>query len=364
MCAHCRTPLLLENLVNCRWVEEVTQQIDTLTAPNKSKKPVSKRSDELRGDCQMHNKELNVYCSTCLKCICHQCALWEGAHEGHTFKPLVEVYEQHMSQIKKEQSAVRLRLLELISLLQEVERNVESVRSAKDDRSREMKNAMESMMSRLEGQHNHKKETLVGQKKQLGTETDMLNNLLNDVELKISNCTKSELIKDSPALLHLFAEIHKKPMTSFVTAAVPPDFTSELVPTYNSSTFTIQRFSQLRKRADPIYSRPLYASGLSWRLKIYPDGNGVVRRNYLSVFLELTTSLVEASSYEYRIEMVHLTSNDSSKNIVREFSSVFEAGECWGYNRFFRLDLLTQEGYLDPASDKLVLKFQVRAPTF
>lgn len=70
------------------------------------------------------------------------------------------------------------------------------------------------------------------------------------------------------------------------------------------------------------------------------------------------------SRYEYRVEMVHQASRDSSKNIVREFASDFEVGECWGYNRFFRLDLLATEGYLDTKNDTLILRFQVRPPTF
>ena len=32
--------------------------------------------------------------------------------------------------------------------------------------------------------------------------------------------------------------------------------------------------------------------------------------------------------------MVHQASRDPSKNIVREFASDFEVGECWGYNRY------------------------------
>ena len=40
-------------------------------------------------------------------------------------------------------------------------------------------------------------------------------------------------------------------------------------------------------------------------LQVYPDGNGVVRGNYLSVFLELSAGLPETSKYEYRVEMVH-----------------------------------------------------------
>lgn len=59
--------------------------------------------------------------------------------------------------------------------------------------------------------------------------------------------------------------------------------------------------------------------------------------------------------YEYRIEMINQqNSNDSSKDILREFTSDFEIGECWGYNRFFRLDLLKNEGFL--LRDSLILK--------
>ena len=124
-----------------------------------------------------------------------------------------------------------------------------------------------------------------------------------------------------------------------------------------------------------MYSPPLNVNGLSWRLKVYPDGNGVVRGNYLSVFLELSAGLPETSKYEkivnpcqarfsivqlsrsryeYRVEMIYQASRDPSKNVIREFASDFEVGECWGYNRFFRLDLLANEGYLE--GDTLILR--------
>lgn len=59
--------------------------------------------------------------------------------------------------------------------------------------------------------------------------------------------------------------------------------------------------------------------------------------------------------------MIH---QNSTKIIQREFVSDFEVGECWGYNRFFRLDLLAEEGYLNTTKDTLELRFQVRASTF
>uniref|UniRef100_A0A8C5LSQ6 E3 ubiquitin-protein ligase TRIM37 n=1 Tax=Leptobrachium leishanense TaxID=445787 RepID=A0A8C5LSQ6_9ANUR len=358
-CPHCRAPLQLRELVNCRWAEEVTQQLDTLQLCS-----LNKHEENEKDKCENHHEKLSVFCWTCKICICHQCALWGGMHGGHTFKPLAEIYEQHVTKVNEEVAKLRRRLMELISLVQEVERNVEAVRVAKDERVREIRNTVEMMIARLDTQLKNKLITLMGQKTSLTQETELLESLLQEVEHQLRSCTKSELISKSPEILMMFQQVHRKPMASFVTTPVPPDFTSELVPSYDSTTFVLENFSTLRQRADPVYSPPLQVSGLCWRLKVYPDGNGVVRGYYLSVFLELSAGLPETSKYEYRVEMVHQSSNDPTKNIIREFASDFEVGECWGYNRFFRLDLLANEGYLNRSNDTVVLRFQVRSPTF
>lgn len=358
-CPHCRAPLQLRELVNCRWAEEVTQQLDTLQLCS-----LTKHEENEKDKCENHHEKLSVFCWTCKKCICHQCALWGGMHGGHTFKPLAEIYEQHVTKVNEEVAKLRRRLMELISLVQEVERNVEAVRNAKDERVREIRNAVEMMIARLDTQLKNKLITLMGQKTSLTQETELLESLLQEVEHQLRSCSKSELITKSSEILMMFQQVHRKPMASFVTTPVPPDFTSELVPSYDSATFVLENFSTLRQRADPVYSPPLQVSGLCWRLKVYPDGNGVVRGYYLSVFLELSAGLPETSKYEYRVEMVHQSCSDPTKNIIREFASDFEVGECWGYNRFFRLDLLANEGYLNRQNDTVILRFQVRSPTF
>lgn len=123
----------------------------------------------------------------------------------------------------------------------------------------------------------------------------------------------------------------------------------------------MDKFTVLQQKGVPVYSNELTINGLQWRLKVYPFGNGAVRGEYLSVFLELTHGYPETSKYEYRVQMIH---QSSSKIIQREFVSDFEVGECWGYNRFFRLDLLASEGYLNVHRDTLELRFQVRPSTF
>ncbi|XP_013393749.1 E3 ubiquitin-protein ligase TRIM37 [Lingula anatina] len=359
-CPHCRASLHLHELVNCRWAEEVTNQLDTLqlcTLP-------SRTEDSDKDKCELHHEKLSVFCRSCSKCICHQCALWGGTHSGHTFMPLDEIYDEHVSRIREEMNQLKRRHIELISLVQDVERNVESVKNAKDERVREIRNAVELMIARLESQLKSKLLTLMGQRNQLTQETEMMESVIQEIEHQLHLCCKSELIVESSNVLQMFQQVHRRPMASFVTAPVPADFNSEIVPAYDSSTFVMTNFTGLQQRADPVYSQPLHVSGLSWRLKVYPDGNGVVRGNYLSVFLELSAGLPETSKYEYRVEMVHQASRDLTKNIVREFASDFEVGECWGYNRFFRLDLLASEGYLNTETDTLILRFQVRPPTY
>jgi tripartite motif-containing protein 37 len=140
-----------------------------------------------------------VFCWTCRQCICHQCALWgDGTHSGHTFKPLEEVYEQHVNHVKEEVSLLRRRLMELISMVQEVERGVEHVRAAKDERVREIRNAVELMIARLDSQLKTKLLSLMAQKNVLTLETERLENLLAEIDRYLNVKPRSELIAKSP----------------------------------------------------------------------------------------------------------------------------------------------------------------------
>lgn len=295
------------------------------------------------------------------------------------------VYETHIAQVKEEVSQLKSRLVELISLVQDVEQNVETVRTAKDEKVREIRNAVELMVGRLDAQLKVKLMTLMRQKGSLTQETEQLEHLLQEIEHQLHTCSRcvqikvrvtlfpcvtenpnrishrSQLIMKSPELLKMIHQVRLKPMACYVTAPVPADFQSEIVPPYETGQFVMHQFAVMQQRGVPVYSAPLQRNGLHFRLKVYPYGNGAVRGEYLSVFLELTHGLPETSKYEYRVQMIH---QSSSKIIQREFVSDFEVGECWGYNRFFRLDLLASEGYLNTVNDTLELRFQVRPSTF
>jgi hypothetical protein len=84
------------------------------------------------------------------------------------------------------------------------------------------------------------------------------------------------------------------------------NFVSELTPDYESSVFVVKRFSTQRYSGQCLYSEPMFASGLFWRLKLYAGGNGSIHSNYLSVFIEILSGLVDKTAYQYRVELVFI----------------------------------------------------------
>lgn len=131
---------------------------------------------------------------------------------------------------------------------------------------------------------------------------------------------KTSLIRKSGDLIRQLKEIHTKEPHRFVENEVPvDDFSSDLVPDYECSVFTIRNFSRILTQqnqsgaaaddSEIVYSDPplVTKSGLTWRLKVYPNGNGIARGNYISVFLEMLKGLPEGTTqkYDYRVEMLN-----------------------------------------------------------
>lgn len=132
----------------------------------------------------------------------------------------------------------------------------------------------------------------------------------------------------------------------------------ELVPKYRKFTYQMDHYGQLTDSI--VYSHSYEINGIEWRLKIYPKGNGVAKNTHISVFLEMSKGYINENKYEYKIELInHLGAKDS---VVREYSSKFDIGECWGYNQFIPLVDL-ENGFLNE-EDALMFVVSVRNPTY
>ncbi|KNE66033.1 hypothetical protein AMAG_10305 [Allomyces macrogynus ATCC 38327] len=94
-CPHCRTHLFVSQLVQCRFVDDLQQQLkEMIVAPG-----VAVESVDV---CAAHHAPLHYYCVTCADAICSDCAMFDERHRGHAFQRLEKVYVAHRDRVMAE----------------------------------------------------------------------------------------------------------------------------------------------------------------------------------------------------------------------------------------------------------------------
>eukprot|EP01083_Nonionella_stella_P295241 1003441_1 len=354
-CPHCRTTLHVSDLVPFRSMEEICEQIEKLQ---------TQQSTADREMCKLHEMSLMYFCVSCKEAICSDCAMFGKKHSGHEFEKLDNMYLQSVNSLKEEIARIHSRLDQLTNLEGEIEENIARVKNVKESRSGELRAALDEMESVLSAQLKAKLVILLGQKNELLKESNVLDSVARELECHLDTrvCPRADLVLKSAKMHRMLQQIHRKPVSHFFREPVSSSFPSELIPPFCEQSFALEEFDERRRNDDVVFSPPLEVNGLCWRLKVYPGGNGSARGAFVSVFLELSSSGFSGSSrYEYRVEMMNHT--DPDRMVSRTFASDFEVGECWGYNRFFRIDMLESDGFLSPEGT-LLLNFYVRSSNY
>eukprot|EP00906_Rhabdomonas_costata_P023356 RCo033616 len=348
-CPHCRATLVASQLVPCRFISELHTELEKLL-------PKPKEKEEL---CPSHpNMVLNYFCNTCARCICSDCAMFDGTHRDHSFEKLSVVYERHCETIRGQATSLRERLAELSRLLEHADSEMHAITTMKDERNNELLRTVEAMQKRLLEKHSLCISDLLGQKAVVKEQVDLLESMHDELTRHLSSAPKATLIGKTAELCEMLSQVHARPTSAYRIVSPAFPFVSEVVPEWSSATFSVPDFSRIRGDHEQVaYSTPLNVYSVTWRLKVYPSGNGTARGLFLSVFLEMVRGSNKSTRYQYRIQMVNHLS--PQRIVQREFISEFQAGECWGYNRFYQLDALQREGFVNQ-EDRLQLAFQVR----
>lgn len=346
-CPSCKIHLIKDSLVECKFLKPLIEYFEV---------PKDQDLDYIE-KCSIHNTELGYYCITCSQAICADCAILTPTHKGHNFERLSSIYQVHYDLITQELVLLKDRIEELTDTLAEIDLKVKIVEKKALEHKGKLNLALDSMQERLDFQLQESLQGLYDIKEQVYEEISSLEQILEKVEKKNSRESEISVIKSSAGLLKEIKDASEKPCKEFEILNLMPEFYSELAPEYIGSIFIVQDYKKLKSEKEIIFSEHLCVNTTVWRLKIYPNGNGAARGNYISIFLELVKGRHESIKYEYKIEMINHSNPDM--DLSREFMSDFEEGECWGYNRFFRLDLLEEEGYINDLGC-LVLKYYVR----
>ena len=203
---------------------------------------------------------------------------------------------------------------------------------------------------------------LLSKKENLNDDIRKLEDCHKDVIHQIEFSSKPKLIQISDHMVSFIRGVSNQ-VTSQNSSFDPVsiEFASDVAPEYKSGQFEILNYLDIKESKEIIYSESLISNGISWRLKVYPNGNGQAKDHYLSVFLEMMKGYSISAKYDYKIEMEN-PSNCENK-VSREYTSEFEVGECWGYNRFYKSECIVNEGFLTE-DGSLKLNYFVRASTF
>jgi len=141
------------------------------------------------------------------------------------------------------------------------------------------------MVRRLENELITKINHLNLQKKGLYNEIGSLRQIRSETERQMHLSSKNSFVLESGSVIGNIKE-KKKTLAIRNDNAVDLEFPSEIVPEFLSGIFTLKSFS-LFENSEYVCSEPIRGCGVSWRLKIYPKGNGKSMEGYLSVFLEI-----------------------------------------------------------------------------
>ena len=249
-----------------------------------------------------------------------------------------------------------------------MDNRLQGIEEKKVDLQQELQGAVEKMLLRIESETRVRNGPLLTHKAATVDAMETLHKELHSVEIKLQSLPRSSIVSEAGDLSDRLDKALSVPVDHLAEFPDESRLTmeSEIVPSWQTSQFQITNFAQRRSSGAVLYSESLCVNGVSWRLKVYPNGTGDSIGVYLSIFLEmvpfpLTTEpeIGFSAPYEYRIELCHHLARSNHRFVSRESTSHFAAGECWGYHRFLLIEQLTTDGYLE--HDTLVLRFALRS---
>ena len=314
-CPHCSKFLRKDQLIECRFINEIYQILESY--PMNSLQNIEK--------CLVHDSELVYYCLDCKDSICSDCAILTTWHSGHKLDHLSTVYQSHVETIEKEACFIDCKIEELAKKLSETDENIEKVNKNKDEENEDLSSMLVKMQTRLDIQLKDSLEMLYQVKDKVYEEIGILENLNAKLRNELQQNSKASLLTKTSKIIENLKEITKAPINCYKFIKLP-EFSSELLPDYLTGTFILPCYKEAQQTKEVVFSDKICSNGVVWNLKVYPDGNGVAKGNYISVFLELVKGSSSSGKYEYKIEMINHI--DSNLTIEKEFVSDFETGEC------------------------------------
>ena len=355
-CPHCRMTLNYNQIIHVSFMTDVANYIEKI---NKSKK------NEEQELCSKHQIQFLYFCSECNEALCSDCYMFEDKHKKHKIKKLTDIYKDHLYLIKKEKDELDIEENSLRKSLKEINDKIIDIGNSKYKKIKDMDELFRNIRNQIQIQSQEVISNLLLNKQEIENKLKEIEENMKNFSYQLKNASKIEIINQSSNLIQTLKEIK----TKINTIKNPNNYSSlnnfsliiqnPLVPKYESGIFEVKNFLSI-KTDKVMYSQEMRINGLIWKMKLYPKGNATSKGEYISIFLELQSGVNESSKYYYILEMINFK---KKKNYYQEYSSNFTNGECWGYSKFYRIDKIKEDGFLNE-NGNLVIKVYIRPESF
>ena len=354
-CPHCRVTLNFNQLIHLSFMTDVANYIDKISA--------SKKTEETE-ICAKHQIQNLYYCADCEMPLCSDCYMLEDKHKKHKIKKIDDVYKAHLELIKIEKEGLDIEETTLRKYLKDISEKIIEIGNTKYKKIKETEEFFKNIRNQIQTQSQDVITNLLEKKQNIEMKLKEIQNYMKNFTFQIKNSSKNEIINQSNNLIKSLKEIKLKLLTENADIdKFPNNFSlniqNPLVPKYESGIFEVRNFENI-KSDKVMYSQEMRIGGLTWKMKLYPKGNPTSKGEYISIFLELQNGVNEPSKYYYILELINFKNR---RNYCMEYSSNFTNGECWGYSKFYKIDKLKEDGFLNENGD-MIIKVHIRPESF
>ena len=356
-CPHCRVNLNFNQLIHLSFMTDVANYIDKISS--------SKKAEESE-ICEKHGIQNLYYCIECETPLCSDCYMLEENHKKHKIKKIDEVFRMHLDMIKQEKEGLDIEENTLKKYLKDIGDKIIEIGNNKYKKIKETEEFFKNIREQIQAQSQEVINNLFEKKKNLENKLSEIHNYSKNINFRIKNSSKNDIINQSNNLIKNLKEIKLKILTSNsdtfdekIQNNLTLNIINPLVPKYETGTFVIKNYEKI-KSEKIMYSPEMRINGLVWKLKLYPRGNVTSKGECISVFLELQSGVIEPSKYYYVLEMINFKNR---RNYFMEYSSNFSNGECWGYSNFYKINKLKEDGFINQDGN-IIIKVHIRPESF
>ncbi|KFB39607.1 AGAP004202-PA-like protein [Anopheles sinensis] len=164
-------------------------------------------------------------------------------------------------------------------------------------------------------------------------------------------------LRFSVRALNLIDKYEKMKKRASLLSAEVDLLKKETKPDCLNHVFTVRNVVEAAKNFGCLYSDVLADDlGGSWRLQIFPGGNGECKGNFLSIFLELHNGI--PNKYEFTVALLHR----SEKKVVKKtLEYCFQPALPFGWKTFLGREEFINNGYIQ--KDSLSIRLTITPPS-